>query len=577
MTLQRYLTIALLITGFTASAQNVLEPEASTGFTNKKAVVTDKYMAVTANPYATEVAYGILKRGGNAIDAAVAVQAALTLVEPQSSGIGGGTFILHWDKQSKKLDTYDGRETAPRKATPRYWLDQYGKSPKWIDAVVGGQSVGVPGALKALEMAHKEHGKLPWKELFVDAIRLAENGFFVTPRLVKLLEMDINPGVKRILTTKHYFYPKGKILEVGQKLRNKELAVVFTGIAEEGTDYFYKGEIAKSIVQLIENTPVRPGILDLQDFEEYQAIKRSPVCSYYKDYRVCGMAPPSSGGLAVIQILGILENFELERFKPNQLEAVHLFTQASKLAYADRNSYVADPKFVSIPIAGLLSSSYLEHRSSLIKQERDLGWARSGKPVQRLSYLPDNSLDLPSTSHFSIVDADGNAVSITSSIEMGFGSGLMVKGFLLNNQLTDFSLNPGTGSYQVANRVQARKRPRSSMSPMMVFDKQGDLYMTIGSPGGSRIINYVAQTIVANIDWGLDVQQAINLPRVTNRNDYTALEAGTSVAALQPQLEAMKHKVKVMSLNSGLHGIVVKDGKLIGGADPRREGVAKGD
>lgn len=552
------------------------EPEAATGFNQKKAFVADNYMISAANPFASWAGKNVLRKGGSAIDAAIAVQAMLTLVEPQSSGIGGGAFILYWDNKNKRLHTIDGRETAPSNVNGYHFMVD-GKPMKWRDAVVGGKSVGVPGVLRALEMAHKDYGKLKWSELFIDAENIARNGFEVSDRLARLVGMDFHPGLKEFTTTKTYFYPGGKPIEQGYVRRNPALAKVFHKLAMEGADYFYEGDVARKIADTVQRAPINPGTLTVDDIRNYKAKKRPPVCGFYREFKVCGMAPPSSGGINVVQILKMLEGFDLQQYGPNHPVAMHLFTQASKLAYADRKQYIADTDFTDLPFAALINKTYLNRRAQYISLNKDLRYARAGKPYAQAFVGRDNAYELPNTSHISIVDAQGNAVSMTSSIEFAFGSGLMVDGFLLNNQMTDFSLNPMDGHYQVLNRVEPRKRPRSAMSPTMVFNKEGELILVIGSPGGSRIISYVAQTIIGVLDWGLNVQEAINLPKVTNRNDYTALEKGTAAESLKEKFEQWGHRVKVIDLNSGLHGIQLKDGKLIGGADPRREGVAVGD
>lgn len=578
--LLRSTLVVTLFVNFGLQAQTVKredrEPEAATGFIEKKAHIAKKFMVTSANPYASWAGKNILKQGGSAIDAAVAVQAMLNLVEPQSSGIGGGTFILYWDNQQKKLHTYDGRETAPSKVNA-YLFMQDGKPMAWRDAVVGGRAVGVPGVLKALEMAHQDFGKLPWSSLFKDAVETADKGFKVSPRLEKLVALDFHPGVRQFIDTQAYFYPAGEPIKQGYTRTNKPLANVLKNVASQGTDYFYKGELAKQIAKTVQRSTINPGLLSEKDINQYVAIKRDPICGAYRSYKICGMAPPSSGGISVFQILKMLEDFDLSQYSPTSPHAMHLFTQASKLAYADRKAYIADSYFTPLPFAALINQTYLSGRAEQIVKDKDLGKVRPGEPFITASVGIDTALELPNTSHISIVDDQGNAISMTSSIEFAFGSGLMVEGFLLNNQLTDFSLHPSPNNRPAMNRVEPKKRPRSAMSPTMVFDKDNNLLLVIGSPGGSRIVSYVAQTIIGVLDWGLDVQQAINLPKVTNRNDYTALEKGTAAQNYQEQFERWGHDVKVIDLNSGLHGIMLKDGKLIGGADPRREGVAVGD
>jgi gamma-glutamyltranspeptidase/glutathione hydrolase len=548
------------------------EPEAATGYQEKKAVYGEKFMIVAANPYASEAGFHILQKGGSATDAAVAVQMVLNLVEPQSSGIGGGNFILHWDQKKQKLITFDGREMAPASADSTLFLDENGKAVPWIKAVVGGRSVGVPGALMALYQAHQKYGKLPWSELFNEAIALAENGFIVSPRLAKLVSLKLNPGMVQLPAIRDYFYPNGQAIKAGMRLKNPKLAAVYRSIAKEGITPFYNGWIANKIVNAVHNVAIAPGKLALSDLANYKAIERDPVCATYHQYQVCGMAPPSSGGITVLQILQQLEPFNLGKMAPNDIQFLHLFSQSSRLAFADRARYEADTDFVSVPVQGLINKDYLHQRAKLIDPNKDMGKAVAGIPDGATVMADDNAYELPCTSHVSIVDADGNAISMTTSIEMAFGSAVMVEGFILNNQLTDFSLSPKINGVAVANRIEAKKRPRSSMSPTMVFNADHTLKLVVGSPGGSRIIDYVAQTIIGVVDWQLDAQQAINLPKITNRNNVTTLERGTPITAYQQALTDKGHRVVIRDLNSGLHAIELKNNQLVGGADPRREG-----
>ncbi|MEM0912732.1 MAG: gamma-glutamyltransferase family protein, partial [Pseudomonadota bacterium] len=446
------------------------EPEAATGVSTNKIAIGEEFMVASANPYATWAGKRIIEQGGDAIDAAVAIQAMLTLVEPQSSGIGGGAFILYWDNQKKKLFTYDGRETAPASADANIF-EKDGEIMSWRDAVVGGNSVGVPGVLRALEMAHSAHGNLDWSALFDDAIDRSTNGFQVSPRLARLLSIDIHPGMHAFVESSSYFKSEGAFLKEGFIRKNKLLAETLTNIAAEGTDYFYTGEMAQRIVDTVRFASINPGKLRVKDLKEYEAVKRSPMCGFYRSYKVCGMAPPSSGGVTVMQILKGLEPFELSKYGPDSAEFVHLFSQASALAFADREYFVADLDFLGISPVPLVNPRYMSERASLISLNKPLKKAKPGKPYAELSVGQDNALELSNTSHISIVDKQGNAVSMTSSVEFMFGSGLMVGGFMLNNQLTDFSLDPQRNGEPVLNRVQARKRPRSAMSPTMVFDK----------------------------------------------------------------------------------------------------------
>jgi gamma-glutamyltranspeptidase / glutathione hydrolase len=568
---------ATLLPAIIGKAQTPPPPEAGSGRVEREAVRTNKYVVVAANPLASAAGRDVLRRGGSAIDAAIAVQMVLTLVEPQSSGIGGGAFLVYYDAKTKKLVTYDGRETAPAAARPDRFLDANGKPLQFYDAVVGGKSVGVPGVLRMLELAHKKYGKLPWSQLFQRAIQLSEQGFPLSPRLYTLLSKD--QYLSRNEPAKSYFYqPDGTAKPIGTKLVNQPLAEVLRQIAKGGANAFYQGNIAKDVVATVRQAAV-PGDLTTTDLVQYQAKLREPVCGTYRVYKVCGMGPPSSGGLTVLQILGILQQFNLAALKPASLEAVHLFSEAGRLAYADRNLYIADTDFVPVPVKELINPKYLKLRAAIINRERSMGQAQPGNPLlQPVNRLGNNqSKDFPSTSHVSIVDAAGNAVSMTTSIEDAFGSRLMVRGFLLNNQLTDFSFSPTSEGKPVANRIEAKKRPRSSMAPMMVFDRNGKLVMVIGSAGGAQIINYVAKAIVAHLDWGLDIQQALSLPNFGSRNGPTELEENTDVANLKPALEAKGHTVSIIQLTSGSTGIVLTNEGLVSGADPRREGVPLGD
>ena len=579
---QQFIGLALLGLSTTLSfaqqtTSEARDPEAATGVNLKTAVTSHKFMVSAANPHAVAAGYRVLKEGGSAIDATIAVQMVLTLVEPQSSGIGGGAFILHWNNTENQLTSWDGREKAPATATGDLFLGPDGKPMSWWEALAGGRSVGTPGVLAALAKAHEKNGKLPWSSLFTEAIELSEKGFHVSERLHQLVAKKTNPALGRYDTAWDYFYPNGQPLQPGDLRRNPELADTFRRIATLGPKAFYKGDIARDIVSTVQNASDNPGLLTEADLIAYEAKERPPVCAPYHQYKVCGMGPPTSGGLTLLQILTLLEPFELSSYEPLDDEAVHLFTQAAKLAYADRGRFMADADYVDVPVNGLLDRTYLQQRSSLIQKDSDMGKAIAGNVPQASAYVEGTTLAQPSTSHISVVDAEGNAVSMTTSIEMAFGSTLMVRGFLLNNQLTDFSFRKERDGKLVANRVEGGKRPRSSMSPVMVFDKDNELVMVIGSPGGSRIINYVAKAVIGVLDWNLDIQEAIDLPNFTNRNGSTDLELDTAAAKLRAVLESKGHKVNVRELNSGLHGIVTTSDGLQGGADSRREGIVRGD
>jgi gamma-glutamyltranspeptidase / glutathione hydrolase len=537
-------------------------------------------MVGAANPHAVEAGYGILQRGGNAVDAAIAVQLVLGLVEPQSSGLGGGAFLLLHDGKGNRLIAYDGRETAPAAAKPDRFMKE-GAPIAFPDAVVGGKSVGVPGTVRLLETVHRKHGRMRWAELFAPAIALAEQGFAVSPRLHALLAADRHITQPR--ARDYFFGADGKPLPVGTLLKNPAYAATLRRIAAGGADAFYRGEIARDVVDTANSQGINPGDLTLADLAGYRVIVRTAVCDTYRGFRICGMPLPSSGGVTVLQMLKMLEPYDLRAMGPASFWSVHFFSEAGRLAFADRDVYEADPAFYSPP-AGLLDPAYLRARSALIKADSSMKSAAPGNPPERrpaekkVALGRGSALEFPSTSHISIVDKYGNALAMTTTIEDGFGSRLMTRGgFLLNNELTDFSFAPTDHGKPVANRVEGGKRPRSAMSPTIVYDKAGRVAIVAGSPGGSAIINYVAKTLVGIIDWDLDPQAAIALPNFGSRNGPTELERNTSVAALEPKLRALGASVWVSEQTSGLQVIQrTKDG-WIGGADPRREGVVRGE
>lgn len=574
-----------------------LAPESASGFrTDLRTQHADKYMAAAANPLAAAAGREMLRRGGSAIDAAIAMQAVLTLVEPQSSGIGGGALIVLWD--GKAVRTYDGRETAPAGATEKLFLQANGQPMGFTQAQIGGRSVGTPGVLRALELVHQKHGRLPWAQLFEPAIQLAEQGFAISPRLHQLIAAD--SSMSRSAEMMAYFRnADGSPKAVGTNLKNPALAAVFKRIAHEGPDALYKGPVAEEIATKVQGH-ANPGSLSLSDLANYQAKERAPLCTDYKRWQVCGMPPPSSGGIAVAQILGTLQALEardkrlaLAPLKPVKTtapagiepapQAVHLISEAERLAYADRAQYVADTDFVPVPVKGLVDPAYLASRAALIG-ERSMGTAKPGTPPGiQVAYAPDRSPLRISTSQVVAVDDAGGAVSMTTTIESAFGSHIMVQGFMLNNEMTDFSFIPEENGQKVANRVEPGKRPRSSMAPTLIFDRQsGEFLATVGSPGGSQIIEYVAKSTIGLLDWNLDAQAAINLPNFGSRNGPTELEQGQFSPALIQALKDKGHSVSEIDMTSGTQAIVrVKDalGKasLTGGADPRREGQALGD
>jgi gamma-glutamyltranspeptidase/glutathione hydrolase len=554
-------------------------PEPATGSTPKQAVSARHEMVATANPLATDAGYEILRRGGTAVDAAIAAQMVLNLVEPQSSGIGGGAFLLVHDARRGKLIAYDGRETAPAAARPDRFLDETGKPLHFFDAVVGGRSVGVPGALRMLELAHRRHGRLSWAALFDPAIRLAAGGFAVSPRLHA--EIAAERFLRQDRARAYFYNADGTPLAVGQLRRNPAFAATLERIAAEGASAFYTGEIARDIVSTANEYEANPGDLTAADLAGYRAVARTPVCSRYRGYKVCSMPPPSSGGIAVLQILGVLQRFDMKSIGSSALMSAHLFSEAGRLAYADRSAYVADPDFVA-PLPALLDRGYLRERSQLIQLDASIGRASAGKPPATAAgngaFGEDDALEFPSTSHVSIVDRYGNAVAMTTTIENAFGSRLMTAGgFLLNNELTDFSFVPVRDGRPVANRVEGGKRPRSTMAPTIAYDARGRVALVVGSPGGAAIINYVAKTLIGVLDWGLDPQAAVDLPNIGSRNGPVDLERGTSAAALAPKLNALGDATRIVDQTSGLQLIVRVPGGWRGAADPRREGTVRGD
>ena len=566
---------ALVLVAGLALAQPA--PEPASGVTSKKVARAQRFMLAAAHPLAVEAGYEVLRRGGAAIDAAIAVQMVLNLVEPQSSGIGGGAFLLHYSARDATLAAYDGRETAPAAARADRFLAADGRPLAHLDALVGGKSIGTPGLLRALELAHASHGKLPWAELFAPAIRLATEGFPLSPRLHSLLGWVRLPGrdadMRRL-----YYLENDEPRPIGTLLENPALADTLRSIAARGANAFYTGDIARAMVSKIASAP-NPGDLSESDLAQYRAKQREPVCGPYRQWKICGMPPPSSGGVAVLQVLGMLQRIAPDKLPTDHAAAAHLIAEAERLAYADRDRYLADSDFVAVPLAGLIAPDYLAARAALVRPDRSQNRAQPGSPAGApvAELADDASPELASTSHLTIVDAEGNAVAMTSSIEFAFGSQQTVGGFLLNNQLTDFSFTAQENGKPVANRIEPGKRPRSAMAPTMVFDRDGKLILAIGSAGGSAIINHVVKTLIAALDWDMDIQQAIALPNFGSRNGPTELEQGTAAAGWAEPLRALGHDVQVIDMTSGLHGIRRTADGWSGGADPRREGMAKGN
>lgn len=585
------LTLLLTTSGFAQQAADAIAPEDDTGVSSFEGlsaaaqdalaakaagtpVVAEDWMIAAANPLAVEAGAAVLADGGTAADAMVAVQAVLGLVEPQSSGLGGGAFLVWYDAASGELTTLDGRETAPLAATPTLFQDENGERLGFFDAVVGGLSVGTPGTPKLMEDAHRRWGRANWGDLLQPAITLAEDGFAVSPRMAASVAGDAE-RLQRFPATAAYFFPDGEPLAEGSILQNPEYADTLRQIAAHGTDAFYTGPIAEDIVATVRNAEGNPGVLSTLDMALYDVIERDAVCASFRAYEVCGMGPPSSGALTVGQILGMMNSFDPT--DPTEAETWRLIGDASRLAFADRGRYMADSDFVPMPTEGLVDPVYLESRAALLDTDAALAEVAPGTPEWDHAQIwgDDVSIEFPSTSHISIVDAYGNALSMTTTIENGFGSRLFVRGFLLNNELTDFSFSTHSNGYPIANRVEPGKRPRSSMSPTIVTE-DGTPVLVIGSPGGSRIIGYVAKTIIAHLEWGMDVQAAVAMPHLVNRFGTYDLEEGTNAADFETPLTDLGFEVNVRSLNSGLHAIAVGD-TLQGGADPRREGIALGE
>ena len=565
---------ALLSTDAALAQDTSVQPEATTAIADRQSVRAQEFMVASANPLATKAGYDVLKAGGSAADAAVAVQVMLNLVEPQSSGLGGGAFVLYWDTGLGMLTSFDGRERAPMAADETYWMGPDGAPMEFWDAVAGGRSVGVPGTPMLLERLHEMYGRLPWAGLIEPTITRAEEGFEISERLASLIPeergLDGFPGAKA-----YFFNVDGSAKTAGTVLQNPEFARTLKLFAAEGAQPFYTGSIARDIVAAVQ-TETNAGMLALEDLATYEVIERAPVCIDYRAWEVCGMGPPSSGALTVGQTLGLLESFDLATMEPGP-EAMHLFAEALKLAFADRGLYMADTDFVDMP-EGLLDKDYLASRAELIKPDAAMGEAEAGEPPWDDAQLraPDTPRPRHGTSHFVIVDRYGDMVSMTTTIETGFGSRVMIGGFLLNNELTDFSFEAEADGKPIANRVEGGKRPRSSMAPTVVLEG-GEPVLLTGSPGGSRIIPYVAQSLIAMLDWDMDPQEAVDMPHVLSRNGPTDIEEGKGSEAMSEALGALGHEVNVRDLNSGLHAIRITEDGLIGAADKRREGVAMGD
>jgi gamma-glutamyltranspeptidase/glutathione hydrolase len=541
-----------------------------------------RQMVAAAHPMAAEAGMEALRQGGTAVDAAVAVQMVLGLVEPQNSGIGGGAFLVLRTAEGR-MRSWDGRETAPAAADEKLFLNADGRPLGFYEAVVGGRSVGVPGAVAMLEAAHRAQGRLPWASLFATGIRIAEQGFPISPRLAAAIRADAERLKRDPATAAYFLAPDGAPLPAGHILRNPDYAHTLRLLAANGSAPMYSGEVAEKIFSAVRGAAWNPGLMTMADLAGYRPVERPVVCGPFRQYRVCGMGPPSSGGITVLQILGLMDHFvlnlEQNRGQPPYTDVAHIGIEAGKLAFADRGAYLGDSDFVSVPVAGLIDPAYLTARAQLIDPNRAGTFRPGNPPWRRVEHrVPAESFsEEAGTSHLSIVDRFGHAVSMTTTVEDAFGARIMAAGFLLNNQLTDFAFVPEADGRAVANRVQGGKRPRSSMSPTIVERADGGLHAAVGSPGGARIIGYVAKTLVGMLAWELGPQEAIDLPHVLTLGTTAELEAGTEAAGLAPALEARGQRVMVRELPSGLQAIVVTAAGLRGGADRRREGVALGE
>jgi gamma-glutamyltranspeptidase/glutathione hydrolase len=582
---RRFHAVALILSAglagssYAQQSSDLIAPEAATGTGERSVVTAETRMIAAANPIAAEAGLQVLRAGGTAADAMVVVQTLLGLVEPQSSGIGGGAFALWYNAETREITTFDARETAPTAASADLFLGADGEPLAFFDAVIGGRSVGVPGVPRLMETMHERFGRLEWAALFEPAITLAEAGFEVSPRLAGLLTNEIGRLDRQSVARDYFFDADGAPLTVGTRLANPDYAATLRLLAEQGADALHQGALAEAIVATVQGFAENPGLLSVDDLADYRVIEREPVCVSYRAHEVCGMGPPSSGGLTVGQILSIASHFDLGTLGPDDPMSWRILGDATRLAFADRGRYMGDVDFVDMP-AGLLNADYLAARARLLDRPDALSAedVRAGEPPWDRAELRLDGLEpeRPATTHFVIVDDFGNIASVTSTIESAFGSRLMVGGFLLNNQLTDFSFRSQAEGAAVANRVEPGKRPRSSMAPTIVL-KDGAPAYALGSPGGATIIPFVAQTLVALIDWEMDIQAAISMPRMVHPFGDYVLEAGTPAENWAEELEAMGYSVAVRELTSGLQGVAFTATGLEGGADPRREGVAMGD
>jgi gamma-glutamyltranspeptidase/glutathione hydrolase len=533
-------------------------------------------MVVTANQQASKVAAKILSKGGTAVDAMISAQLVLGLAEPESSGLGGGAFLVYFNNSTNKITTLDGRETAPLNVDEKMFQDSNGKAIKFFDAVIGGKSVGTPGTPALLEIAHKKWGKIKWSILFEDAIELADKGFVVSKKLSSSIQKN-QKSLSKFKKTKNYFLPNNKPLKAGIILKNKNYAETLKELAKNGSKPFYQGSIGNEIIDTVQNAKINPGVLDQKDLLNYSIIEREPSCIIYRKYKVCGMGPPSSGAITVNQILGMIENFNVSKLGPYNPETWKIIGDASRLAFADRSIYIADDDFINVPSRKLTNKTYLQNRAKKLNSLKKIENIKPGNFEDKLSqnFTDDISIEFPSTSHISIVDMYGNALSMTTTIENGFGSRLMTKGgFLLNNELTDFSFKTYKNNKRIANSIEPGKRPRSSMAPTIILKDNKPIYV-LGSPGGSNIIGYVVNAIISLIDWKQDAQRAASTAHAINKFGTYYLEKNTHLSKLETSLKKMNYEVKLKKFSSGLN-IIHIDKNLYGGSDHRREGIAIG-
>jgi gamma-glutamyltranspeptidase / glutathione hydrolase len=556
-----------------------IPPESSSGYSEKTAATGQKVMMVTANPIATQAGYDILELGGTAAEAAFAAQLVLGLVEPQSSGLGGGGFALYWDATEKKLHSYDGRETAPAAVTEDWFLHKDGTPMEFYEASIGGHAVGIPGTPKLLQTLYEIHGgKVTKDEIFSPAMELAEYGFIVSPRLAALIAEN-KKYFRYFKSAKDYFTPEGYGINLNQNITNDSYLTTLKLFKEEGSEIFYSGQIAKEIQETVNEAWHNPGVMSPEDFLSYEIKERPPVCGQYRTYKICSMGEPSSGGLTLIQSLQMLDRFDLESLSPNDPQVWHLITQAMRLSFADRNMYMADPDYEKTPGDKLIHPAYTAVRSSIISPQNTLEEITAGIPPA-WDFRPqsvDKSKEASGTTHIVAIDQYGNAISMTSSIETAFGAKIITNGFLLNNQLTDFSFLSEDNGHKVANRAEGGKRPRSSMTPVIVFDQDNVPILLIGSAGGSRIIDYVLQRIISILDWKIPVQKALSMPNIITHGSIIEIEDGFNEHIEINAVREYGHDIKeVKELNSGLTAAYFINGVWQGAADPRREGIALG-